>query len=353
MSEKDKWMIYGANGFTGRLVAEEARRQGLTPIVAGRNRLAIERMAGELSLESSVFDLSDRGAVGTALAGVGVVANCAGPFSATSRPMIDVCLETRTHYVDITGEIAVFVDTQRRHDAARAAGVVLCPGVGFDVIPTDCVAACLKESMPDATHLALGFAGGGAISPGTAKTSIEGLKQGGKVRADGNIIDVPLAYRARTIDFGAGERLAVTFPWGDVATAFFSTGIPNIEVYIASSPASLVRLRRLNRIRRLLAIAPVQAVAKRIAGRVNTGPSSERYASGTTYVWGEARNADWSTRTARLTTSDGYRLTVDGVLLAVPALLLGTHRGGYYTPSQLMGPRCVETLPGSSAIAIS
>jgi short subunit dehydrogenase-like uncharacterized protein len=353
MGDTDKWMIYGANGFTGRRIAEEAKRQGLTPIVAGRNRAAIEALARQLSLPSRMFDVSNRAAARTALAGVAVVANCAGPFSATSARMIDACLATRTHYVDITGEISVFVDAQRQHDAARAAGIVLCPGVGFDVIPTDCIAACLKESLPDATHLALGFAGGGAISPGTAKTSIEGLRYGGRVRADGAIVEVPLAYRARTIDFGAGARLAVTFPWGDVATAFFSTGIPNIEVYIASSPASLLRLRRLNRIRRLLAVAPVRAIAKRIAGRVNTGPSAERYASGSTYVWGEVRNGSWTTRTARLTTSNGYRLTVDGVLLAVPALLAGAPAGGYYTPSRLMGPRCVETLPGSSTIEIT
>ena len=353
MSDKNKWMIFGANGYTRRLIAKEARRQGLAPILAGRNATAIDALARELSLTSSAFDLSDRAAARTALADVAVVANCAGPFSATSQRMIEACLATRTHYVDITGEIAVFVDAQRQHDAAREAGIVLCPGVGFDVIPTDCVAACLKEALPDATHLALGFAGGGAISPGTAKTSIEGLKLGGRVRTAGNIVEVPLAYRARMIDFGAGERLAVTFPWGDVATAFFSTGIPNIEVYIASSPAALLRLRRLNRIRRLLAVAPLQAVAKRIAGRVNTGPSSERYASGTTYVWGEARNGNWSKRVARLTTSNGYRLTVDGVLMAVPALLAGAPTGGYYTPSQLMGPRCVETLPGSSAIEIN
>jgi short subunit dehydrogenase-like uncharacterized protein len=229
---------------------------------------------------------------------------------------------------------------------------VICPGVGFDVIPTDCVAACLKEALPDATHLALGFAGTGAISPGTARTSIEGLKLGGRVRSAGNIVEVPLAYRVRMIDFGAGARLAVTFPWGDVATAFYSTAIPNIEVYIAISPAALLRLRRLNRIRRLLAVAPVQALAKRIAGRVNTGPSAERFASDTTDVWGEARNSSGSIRTARLTTSNGYRLTVDGVLLAVQTLLAGAPAGGYYTPSRLMGPRCVEALPGSSAVAI-
>jgi len=352
MDNKKKWMIYGANGYTGRLIAEEAKRQDLEPILAGRNSGAVEALASALDFPCRVFDLSDSAAARAALADVAVVANCAGPFSATSERMIDACLAARTHYADITGEIAVFVDAQLRHDAALAAGIVICPGVGFDVIPTDCVAACLKEALPDATHLALGFAGGGAISPGTAKTSIEGLKLGGRVRAAGHIVQVPLAYRARMIDFGAGDRMAVTFPWGDVATAYFSTGIPNIEVYIASSPAALLRLRRLNRIRKLLAVAPVQALAKRIAGRINTGPSPERFASGVTYVWGEARNGNGAIRTARLTTSNGYRLTVDGVLLAVRTLLTSAPGGGYCTPSQLMGPRCVEQLPGSSDIAI-
>jgi short subunit dehydrogenase-like uncharacterized protein len=352
VNDKKQWMIYGANGFTGRLIAEEAKRQDLAPILAGRSSGPVQAVARELALPSRVFDLADGAASRAALADVAVVANCAGPFSATSERMIDACLATRTHYADITGEIAVFVDAQLRHDVARAAGTVICPGVGFDVIPTDCVAACLKEALPDATELALGFAGAGAISPGTARTSIEGLKLGGRVRAAGHIVQVPLAYRARMIDFGTGDRLAVTFPWGDVATAYFSTGIPNIEVYIASSPAALLRLRRLNRIRKLLAVAPIEAVAKRIAGRVNTGPSPERFASDTTYVWGEARNSGGSIRTARLTTSNGYRLTVDGVLLAVQTLLESAPGGGYYTPSQLMGPRCVEQLPGSSAIAI-
>ena len=188
MSDKKHWMIYGANGYTGRLIAEEAKRQDLVPILAGRNLRAIEALAGELALPCRVFDLADGSAARAALADVAVVANCAGPFSATSERMIDACLATRTHYADITGEIAVFVDAQLRHDVARAAGIVICPGVGFDVIPTDCVAACLKEALPDATQLALGFAGAGAISPGTARTSIEGLKLGGRVRTAGHIV---------------------------------------------------------------------------------------------------------------------------------------------------------------------
>ena len=147
-------MIYGATGYTGRLVAHEAKRQGLAPILAGRSE-TVAALAAELGLPSLVFSLSDVAATRRALDGVSVVAHCAGPFAATSAPMIDACLLARAHYVDITGEIDVFVAAQRRHNEAQAAGIVVCPGVGFDVIPTDCVAACLIEALPDATHLAL------------------------------------------------------------------------------------------------------------------------------------------------------------------------------------------------------
>ena len=120
MNDKKHWMIYGANGFTGRLIAAEAKRQGLAPVLPGRSSGSVEALTHELSLPSRVFDLSDRAAARAALADVAVVANCAGPFSATSQRMIDACLATRTHYVDITGEIAVFVDAQRQHDVACA-----------------------------------------------------------------------------------------------------------------------------------------------------------------------------------------------------------------------------------------
>src|SRR4029450_11479577 len=167
------------------------------------------------------------------------------------------------HYLDITGEISVFEHARTLDAAARAVGIVICPGVGFDVIPTDCVAAALKAALPDATHLALGFDSRSGFSPGTAKTSVEALAQGGKVRQDGRIVSVPLAYKTRRIDFGDGEKLAMTIPWGDISTAYTTTGIPNIEVYIPGSPAMVARARRANRVRWLLGIRLVQSVMKR------------------------------------------------------------------------------------------
>ena len=173
MADRVEWMIYGANGYTGRLVAAEARRLGLRPVLAGRRAGPIEAMAAELGVPARIFDLGDARSAATALADMAVVAHCAGPFAATSAPMIDACLASRTHYLDITGEIDVFLAAQRRHADAQAAGIVICPGVGFDVIPTDCLAAVLKAALPDATHLVLAFDARTHVSPGTARTMAE------------------------------------------------------------------------------------------------------------------------------------------------------------------------------------
>jgi short subunit dehydrogenase-like uncharacterized protein len=169
------WLIYGANGYTGELIAREAAGRGLRPILAGRNETAIIALARELDLPHRIFTPQS-----AALEGVGLVLNCAGPFSATAAPMMQACIAAKAHYLDITGEIDVFEHAQSLGAAAGTAGVVLCPGVGFDVIPTDCVARALAEALPDATHLALGFETVAAMSPGTAKTSVEGLAHGGR-----------------------------------------------------------------------------------------------------------------------------------------------------------------------------
>jgi short subunit dehydrogenase-like uncharacterized protein len=351
LADLRKWMIYGATGYTGRLVAQDAKRQGLSPILAGRGR-EVAALAAELGLPACVFPLSDVAATRHALDGVSVVAHCAGPFASTSARMIDACLLARTHYADITGEIDVFLAAQRRHVEARAAGIVVCPGVGFDVIPTDCVAACLQEALPDATHLALGFKAPGGRSPGTARTAIDGARSGTRVRRDGAIVSEPLGHRTRIIDFGSGPKLAVAIPWGDVATAYFTTGIANIEVYVPASHRTVARLRRLDRVRPLLHLPPVRALLGRLAASNNPGPSQKERETEKTRVWGEARNNRGDVRTAHLTTSNGYRLTVDGVLMAVRALLADAPAGGYFTPAQLLGTRCVERLPGCSAILV-
>lgn len=345
-------LIYGANGYTGELIAREAVARGLTPTLAGRNHKKVTHLAQELGLQARAFPLNNAAAIATHIKGHSVVLNCAGPFSATAEPMMKACIAAQAHYLDITGEIAVFELAHSLHSAAEAAGIVLCPGVGFDVIPTDCVAMALKEALPDATHLALGFDSRSGFSPGTAKTSVEGLAQGGKIRRNGNIITVPLAYKVRRIDFGNGEKNAMTIPWGDVSTAYHSTGIGNVEVYIPGSPRLINRAKRANYIRPVLGLGLVQKLIKARIAKTVSGPNAEQRQNMPTYVWGEATNAQGKSKTARITTANGYSLTITGSLAVVAHLLANTPTGGTYTPATLAGSSLVEQLPGSGTITI-
>ena len=352
-SNDSNWIIYGANGYTGELIAREAIRQGLKPTLAGRNKAKVEALAQELGLTYQAFGLDNVEAVSEHLKGFKLVMHCAGPFSATSKPMMEACIKAGAHYLDITGEISVFELAQSLNNQAEKADIVLCPGVGFDVIPTDCVAAALKEALPDATHLALGFDSRTGFSPGTAKTSIEGMGEGGKIRKNGKITTVPLAHYVRTIDFGDGKKSAMSVPWGDVSTAFYTTGIPNIEVFVPAFPKMIMGAKMMNYLRPVLKLKAVQKLIKSRIEKTIVGPNEELRAKVPTYVWGEARNARGEIKTARIQTENAYSLTVNGSLAVVSYLLKNTVKGGTYTPAKLMGYKLVTELPGSGSLVIS
>jgi len=345
-----QWMIYGANGYTGRLIAHEASRRGLSPVLAGRSD-AVAALAGELGLAHRRFDLGDRAAVRAGLDGIGLVLHCAGPFSATAAPMLEGCLAAGAHYLDITGEIDVFAHCHAQDSRARERGIVVLPGVGFDVVPTDCLAAMLKAELPTATHLVLAFEAGGGPSPGTALTGVEGLGKGGRARIDGQLRRVPLAWKTRTFVRDGQPRSAMTIPWGDVYTAHVSTGIANIEVYMAVPPPAIARMRRLRRLGPLLDAAPVQWLLKRGVARSVRGPSPAKRAGTVTHVWGEARDPQGREAARHLVVPNGYTLTVTASLGIVEQLLRGTSDAGFRTPSQLMGTQYVLSLPGVTLAA--
>ncbi len=346
------WMIYGANGYTGELAAREAARRGLRPLLAGRNAAALAALAGELGLESRVFGLGDSAAIRGGLEGVAAVLHCAGPFVRTSAPLVAACLAAGVHYLDITGEIAVFETILARRSEAERAGVALLPGVGFDVVPSDCLAARLGEALPDATELVLAFGSDrGGYSRGTLKTMIESLPHLGAVRRGGRIVPVPAGYATREIDFGGGlgSRWTMTIPWGDVATAFHTTGIPDIRVYTAASPRSVRRLRRLARLAPLAAIGPVKRWLQRRVDRRAPGPSAEDRAVARTYLWGEARNAAGDTVTARIETPEAYAFTAVSAVEAAVRAESGAVAPGAWTPARAFGTRFVDGLPGVTA----
>lgn len=344
-------LIYGANGYTGALIADEATRRGLKPILAGRNRDALDVLAKRLRLTRRVFELGDPAEIVRNLDGVDLLLNCAGPFSRTCAPLLEACLAQRVHYLDITGEIDVFALCHHKHPRAVHQEIVIAPGVGFDVVPTDCVAAMLKRELPNASELVLAFEAGGGSSPGTARTSVEGLANGGRARVKGQIIEVPLAWKMRTFVRDGTPRSAVTIPWGDVYTAFVSTGIPTIETYMAMPPRTIANMRRMRWLKPLLGLAPVQRFLKQRAAASAPGPDAARRAATGCHIWGEARTATGAEARIEISTPNGYALTIDAALGITAHVLDAKPAGGYYTPSQLMGADYVLSLNGVRRVA--
>jgi len=340
------FLLYGANGYTGTLIAEECARRGTSVILAGRSEASIRPLAERLGLPYRVFSLGTGAEVARELEGVGAVLLAAGPFSQTSAPVVDACLRTGTHYLDITGEIAVFEAVHARGAEAREAGSVLLPGAGFDVVPSDCLAASLAEQLPGATHLALAFHAVGSPSRGTMKTMLEGLPQGGAARRDGRIVEVPAAWKQRTIPFHDKPRSAMTFPWGDVSTAYYSTGIPNIEVYLAL-PKRLVSAARLSRpLAPLLGTKPVQRfLARRIDSRP-PGPSPRERETGRSELWGRVEAPDGRSAEATLTTIEGYTLTMLTAIDTARRLLAGEATPGAHTPATAFGADFITRFEG-------
>jgi short subunit dehydrogenase-like uncharacterized protein len=340
------WLLYGANGYTGELVARLAVALGHRPILAGRSADGVCAVAEDLGLERRLLGLDDPRRLDEALAGMNLVLHCAGPFSRTSRPMADACLRTRTHYLDITGEVDVFEALAARGPEARASGVMLLPGCGFDVVPSDCLALHLKHRLPGARRLALAYAGFGRISRGTATTAIEGLGRGGLVRRGGVLTPVPSAWKTRRIDFGEGPRTAVTIPLGDVSTAWHSTGIPDIELYFAAPPG----LRALAVAGRYFGkLLGSDAVRRFLTARVRAGapgPTEEERRRGRAFVWGEAAADAGRLVASRLATPEGYTFTARAALAVVERVLGGQAPAGFQTPASAYGPDFVLGVPG-------
>lgn len=341
------FLLYGANGYTGKLIAQLATERGLRPVLAGRDRVGIERLAREFNVEFRVFSLEDSKALDAALGEVAAVLHCAGPFSRTSKPMADACLRTKRHYLDITGEAAVIEALAARDEEAKRSGVMLLPCVGFDVVPTDCLAAHLKRRLPSATHLALAIQGTmGRISRGTATTMIENIHRGGLIRRDGKLKGVPAAWKTRKIDFGRGNISATTIPWGDVASAYYSTGIPNIEVY-AAMPGKLRRLLKVSRaFGWLLGSKPVQRFLKNKIKRQPPGPDERVREKGQTLIWGEVKDEAGKRAVSRLRGPEGYKLTALTALAIIEHVLAGNFSTGFQTPSKAYGADLILEIEG-------
>lgn len=340
------FLLYGATGFTGQEIARLAAEHGFEPILAGRDAVRLEKLATELGVENRVFDLSDPDKIEQGLKDVTVLLHCAGPFIHTYKPIVEACLQTGTHYLDLTGEIPVYEAIAARDAEARARGVMLMPGSGFDVVPTDCLAVHLKGRVPSATHLRLAFRreGPAGFPPGTQRTAIELIPYGIRVRRNGHLEAPEKATKTHLVDFGQGPVKAALFPWGDVFTAYYSTGIPDIEDYYVLSEAERKLMAALPYLRPLLKLAAVRNLFKR---GVDPGPTADMRARSRTHVWGEVEDDQGRKAVSRLHGPElGVVWTSRAALAIVQKVLNGNAPPGYQTPALAYGADLVMECEG-------
>jgi short subunit dehydrogenase-like uncharacterized protein len=349
MTQRDRrrrFLLYGATGFSGRLAAQRARQRGLAPVLAGRDAARVGELANALRCESRAFALDQPAAVSAALADVAVVLNAAGPFTATAQPLVEGCLRTATHYLDLSGELPVLADTAQRDAEARASGIMLMPAVGFLVVPSDCLAAHVAHRLPGAQQLTIAVSRTDAVSPGSLRTILAHWSDTVAVRRAGVLTRVPIGQLERRVDYGRGPSRSTAVSWGDLLTAHHTTGIPDIEVYLEVSPAERAMFRLSHRVGALLDALPVRQLLSLPAGLLGDGPSDRQRAGAGRVIVAEARDGAGRRARARLRTPEAYGFTAVTALAIVERVLNGDLQPGFQTPGGRYGPDFVLTLDG-------
>lgn len=338
-------LVYGATGYSGRLVVEALRAAGVRPVLGGRDERKLAALGDGLGLPYRVTRLDDGCRLDAALAGVRVVLHAAGPFSRTAAPMVDACLRTGVHYLDLTGEVLVIEAIARRHRQARTRGVMLMPAVGFDVVATDCLAAHVARALPGALRLALAVSGLALMTRGSARTLAEAAGAG-VVRRGGGLTPARLGSLRRTFDYGAGPRASVNVSWGDVASAYYTTGIPDVEVYAESTPMLEAALAVNGAAGPLLRTVPWQLWLRASAEMLPEGPTASERGARRMAVVAEADDGHGRRVSARLRTPEAFTFTGTSAAAIARRALAGDVEPGFQTPGRVYGPDFVLGLPG-------
>lgn len=341
----DPLLIYGATGFTGKLCTRAALDRGLRPVLAGRDAGRVAAVAAPLGLSHRAASLDDPAGLAALLRGIRVVLHAAGPFSATAAPMAEACLAAGVHYLDIAGEVAVLEGLAGRHRDARARGVMLMPAVGFDVVPSDCLAAWVAARLPRPRQLALGFTGLQFATRGSLRTLVEhaGVV---RVRRAGRLVDVVPGTLRRAFDYGAGARESLHVSWGDIVTAHYTTGIPDVTVYFDATPSLRGMLAASRHLGWALRTPPWQTWLKAHAVLLPEGPSPAERAAARMTIVAEVEDAAGRRAAARLHTPEAYTLTGLTAAEIARRVLGGWIEPGFQTPGRVFGPDFVLGFPG-------
>lgn len=339
-----RWMIYGATGYTGRLIAQEAVSRGHHPVLAARNKLKLVQLADQLGLDHLVLSLAQPRVLAENLEHFQLVLNAAGPFAVTGRPVLEACLLTQTHYIDINGEIPFLEYVLNQNQAAQRREICVLPGAGFDVVPSDCLAVYVTGQLDDPLRLDIAVASSSTWSAGTRRSTLEIIAQGGQVRRDGRLMNYPLGLDGRHVRFSDHSRLVLPVPWGDLSTAYYSTRVPDITTYVALPPGMYHLLRVFGRIVPIILRWPrLRRWLQSMAGPSGTGSDPSVQGNVRSQVYARAINSNGQIAQAWLETLEAYQLTAISAVSSVEAILK-KQPPGVFTPAQILGPDWVLKL---------
>jgi len=339
-------MIYGATGYTGKLLARSAADHGLRPVLAGRDAARLRAVAEPLGLRHRAFPAAGGTRLAEAFDDVHVLLNAAGPFSTTARPLVGACLRRGVHYLDLAGEIGVFQDLERLDGAARDRDVMLMPGAGFLVAASDCLAAHVAAKLPGADRLRIGTSRSAFLSRGSARTMIELVADAVTVRRSGALTSVPVGAVEHTFDYGDGPSRSTAMSMAELVTAFHTTGIGTIETYVEANPLERATLRLAARSAWLTRHPLCQIALQTSVELMPDGPSEEVRREAARAVVVEAEDPTGRTTWARAVTPEAYRFTAATALTIAARAMRDDLRTGFQTPAGVYGADFILGLDG-------
>lgn len=330
-------LLYGATGFTGRMIARRLTEIAHHVVLAGRDGGRLSALAETLGLPTRVFGLADPARVEHGLADIHVVLNAAGPFAQTAGVMVDACIRTRTHYLDIAGEWPVFVLAQSRGTEARAAGVMLMPGVGFSIVASDCLLAYAAARANDVILLRVAISRPAVMSRGTLRSSLALTSGTVMVRRDGMLCRLPAGQLERSFDFGEGLRSCVAVSWPDIVTGQHTTGIASIEAYAEAGLITRMLYQGGAIAANLFDDGVVQQWLPLLSTVWPGAPTEMARRQASQTIVAEAVDQWRRSRYFRLRTADGYAVTAMTVGAVLERVLSDDWAPGYHTPAGLYG----------------
>ncbi len=332
-----QWLIYGATGYTGRLIAQEAVRRGHRPVLAARSSQQLAPLAEQLGLDYLVLKLDNPRLLAETLEPFRAILHAAGPFAVTFRPVLEACLLTQTHYVDINGEIPVFEYILKQDQAAQRRQICVVSGAGFDVVPTDCLAVYVASQLEDPLELDIAISSSGRASAGTQRSALEILATGGQIRRSGRLLNYPLGKTVRYVRFADRSRQVTPVPWGDLSTAYYSTGVPNITTYLALSPGLIRFMRFFGFLVTFSMRNPsLRRWLQRIQGPTGKGPDPSLQTKVHTHVFARAVSSNGQIAQAWLESIEPYQFTAISAVACLETILEG-RSPGVFTPAQMLG----------------